>query len=231
MNKRQINSYRVLLLAGGIALGLLLTPINPSFAFQAKGEKRVVPAGENLKIQGVVLQRDGETLVLRDTARTDTVVLLTDDTSIKTTRKGAFRGGKTYGVTSIIQGLILQVDGKGDSEGRLVADDIRFKEEDLRAAITASVRVNPVEQQAAANKQNIEANKQNIDANKQAIDDTNKRIAELDEWELVKTVTVYFAVGKVTLSPEARATLDEIGPKANTTKNYKVEVADRKNVV
>jgi len=210
MKKLQINSYQARLLGAVIALGLLLTPIASGFTFQTQGEKRTVAAGEKLKLEGVVLQRDGETLVIRDIGRTDTSVLLTDETSIKTSKKGVFRGGKSYGMTSILQGLILQVEGKGDSEGRLVADDIRFKEEDLHAAITASARVSPVEAQAAANKQGIA--------------DTNKRISELDEWDLVKTVTVYFAVGRVNLSPEAKATLDEIGPKANTTKNYKVEV-------
>jgi outer membrane protein OmpA-like peptidoglycan-associated protein len=93
-----------------------------------------------------------------------------------------------------------------------------FKEEGLRAAITASVRVNPVEEMANAATKGVEANKQNID-------DTNKRISELNEWDLMKTVTVYFAVNRVNLSPQARATLDEIGPKATQAKDYKVEVA------
>ena len=232
MRSLQINSHQVLLLAGGIVFGLLLAPDASSSTVHPQGEKRTIAVGEKAEIKGVVLKRDGEVVVVRDMERKDTVVLLTDDTSIKTERKGIFRGGKSFGMTSILQGLILQVEGKGDSQGRLVADSIRFKEEDLRSAITASARVNPVEETAnaaakgvAENKQNIEANKQNIEANKQGIDATNKRISQLDEWELVKTVTVYFAVNQVTLSQQARATLDEIGPKANQVSNYKVEVA------
>ena len=225
MKIRKIKPRQVLLPAGIIALCLGLTPITSSFTFQIQsGERRTVADGEKLKFQGVVLRRDGEVILVRDNQRQDTVVLLTDETSIKTSKKGVLRGGKTQGVTSIIQGLVVTVEGKGDAEGRLVADDIRFKDEDLRAAITASVRVSPVEQQAEANKQNIDANKQNIAANKQGIDDTNTRISELDDWELAKTVTVYFAVNSTTLSSEAKATLDEIGPRANVVKNYKVEV-------
>jgi hypothetical protein len=43
-----------------------------------------VSAGEGLELKGVVVSRDGETLVLRDTTRADTVVLLTDSTTIRT---------------------------------------------------------------------------------------------------------------------------------------------------
>ena len=223
MNNRDFQYRRVLLLLCGLSIGLSLA--QSAFAQAAGGEKRAVASGEQLKLKGVVLKRDGETLVLRDEERKDTVVLLTDNTVIKTTRKGVFRGGKSYGVTSILQGLILQGEGTGDSQGRLVADDIRFTEEDLKAAITASVRVSPVEQKSDAALQGVAANRQNIDANKAGIDATNKRISALDEWDAVKTVEVYFAVNSTALSSQARATLDELGPKAREAKDYKVEVA------
>jgi hypothetical protein len=48
-------------------------------------------AGEKAEIKGVILNRDGETFVLRDISRTDTVVILTDSTKIRTERKGLFR--------------------------------------------------------------------------------------------------------------------------------------------
>lgn len=91
--------------------------------------------------------RDGETLVLRDQSRTDTVVALTDTTKIRTERKGLFRGRKPFDVTVLVPGLIVEVNGKG-AGGRLVAAEVEFSEADLKAAITAYAQTAPVRQQA-----------------------------------------------------------------------------------
>lgn len=214
---------RALLILG--CLGVAFSLSQTSLAQIQPGERRTIASGEKVDFTGVVLRRDGELLLVRDKERRDTVVILTDSTSIKTSKKGVFRGGKEYGMTSIIQGLILEVDGKGDAQGRLEAKDIRFKEEDLKAAITAAVRADPIEKGVAANAQSIDANKQNIDANKQAIDSTNTRISSLDAWELVRTVEVFFALGSTALSAESKKTLDDLGARAHTAQNYQVEVA------
>ena len=174
------------------------------------GTKRVVKLGEELDLKGVILSRDGETFVLRDATRTDTVVVLTDYTSIKTKRKGVFRGGKEFDVTALVPGLILQISGKGDSEGRLIAEKIRFKDTDYKAAVTAFAMTDPVDDKA--------------DKALQDVAKADQRISSLDDYDLVKVVTVYFAVNQATLSAEAKKSLDELAAKAPTAKNYKVEV-------
>jgi len=167
-------------------------------------------AGEKATIKGVILSRDGETFVLRDLSRTDTVVALTDTTKIRTVRKGLFRGHKPFDVTALMPGLIVEAKGKGDSAGRLVAEDIQFTEEDLKAAITASVRSAQTDEKLAQTRQEVI--------------DTNKRISSLDDFDVVKTVSVLFAVNSAKLSDEAKAELDELASKAPGAKNYTVEV-------
>ena len=44
------------------------------------------------------------------------------------------RGKKDYPVTYIMRGLRLQAQGKGDADGNLVAEWVRFDEQDLRVA-------------------------------------------------------------------------------------------------
>jgi len=212
----EVQFRRALLILGCLTVALSLS--QTSLAQIQPGEKKMVASGEKADVEGVVLRRSGDLMLVRDKDRRDTVVVLTDSTSIKTSKKGVFRGGKEHGMTSIIPGLILKAEGTGDAEGRLVAKDIRFKEEDLNAAITASVVVDPVQKGVAANKQSIEANKAAIEA-------TNTRISSLDEWDLVKTVDVFFAVNSSALSAESKAKLDELGARANTAKNYQVEIA------
>ena len=105
---------------------------------------RSVPAGSKMKFKGVVITRDADVFTIRDRSRTDYQVVITDNTSIKT-HGGFLRSGKKYPVTDILRGLIVEVEGKGDAQGQLVADKIRFNESDMRAAITSDTRVGPVE--------------------------------------------------------------------------------------
>src|SRR5207249_10437789 len=99
---------------------------------------RPVPSGAKMKFQGVVIERSADTFTIRDRTRTDYQVLITDRTSIKT-NGGFFGGGTKYPVTDLVRGLIIEVEGRGDSQGELVADKIRFRESDMRAAITSEI--------------------------------------------------------------------------------------------
>ena len=54
--------------------------------------------------------------------------------------------------------------------------------------------------------------------------DTNKRINELDQYELVKVVTLPFDLNSAKLTDAAKAQLDELASKAPGAKNYLVEV-------
>jgi outer membrane protein OmpA-like peptidoglycan-associated protein len=193
-------SSRITLLAVSLVLALgTLLPVS-GYGALAPGQKRTIAANEESTLKGVILSRAGETFVLRDLSRNDTVVLLTDTTKIRTERKGLFRGRKPFDVTVLVPGLILEAEGTGDSEGRLVAKVIEFSETDLKSAITASVRSAQVEK------------------------DVSERISSLDEYDLVKTVTVLFPVNKATLGSKQKADLDELAAKAPSAKNYMVEV-------
>ena len=210
MKNRQ--SARISLVVFSLSLVLMIGMLLPGSGYSQvpPGQKRTVAAGEKATIKGVILSRDGETFVLRDLSRTDTVVALTDTTKIRTVRKGLFRGHKPFDVTALMPGLIVEAKGKGDSAGRLVAEDIQFTEEDLKAAITASVRSAQTDEKLAQTRQEVI--------------DTNKRISSLDEYDVVKTVSVLFAVNSAKLSDEAKAQLDELASKAPGAKNYTVEV-------
>lgn len=89
-----------------------------------------VPQGEKQKIQGVVSIRTGDTFKIRDPGGAETTVLLTSTTKVSS--HGFSKKG--YPVTYIMKGLRLQAQGKGDAEGNLVADWVRFDEQDLRSA-------------------------------------------------------------------------------------------------
>src|ERR1044072_1283948 len=147
-NHRRINPFT---LVCGLALLLTAASLgfgqgsNPRDTAGPTPTYRSIPSGAKMKFQGVVIERNADTFTIRDRTRTDYQVLITDRTSIKT-NGGFFGGGKKYPVTDLVRGLIIEVEGRGDSQGELVADKIRFRESDMRAAITSDTRVGPVEE-------------------------------------------------------------------------------------
>jgi hypothetical protein len=106
---------------------------------------RSVTDGQELKISGIVIKRDSDSFTLREPDGTETVVALTDTTIVKTVRKGLFRTDKPSGLSYILRGLRLKVEGRGSQEGQLVATKMRFDDDDLRTAQA----LDPITQQLA----------------------------------------------------------------------------------
>lgn len=217
-----------------ITLGLALLLMTTSAVFgqttepQATRERSVnlrsVPSGAKLKFRGVVISRDADTFTIRDRTRADYAVLITDSTSIKT-HGGFLRSGKKYPVTDILRGLIVEVEGKGDVQGQLVADKIRFNESDMRAAITSDTRVSPVEanqERIAGQMDELYAVAAEARAEVQAV---NERVSALDDYDVQETVAVNFKTNSAVLSPEAKLQLDELAAKTTAAKAFMIEVA------
>ena len=114
-----------------------------------------VPQGQKLKVQGVVSIRNGDTFKVRDPSGNETTVLLTSNTDVTSHSRG-LRGKKDYPVTYIMKGLRLQAQGTGDGEGNLVAEWVRFDEQDLRSAQA----LEQTDQLALENQKRVEAAEQ-----------------------------------------------------------------------
>ena len=185
---------------------------------------RSVPSGSKMKFRGVVISRDADVFTIRDRSRADYQVLITDNTSIKT-HGGFLRSGKKYPVTDILRGLIVEVEGRGDAQGQLVADKIRFRESDMRAAQTTDVRVGPVE----ANMERVAGQMDELYAvaaeARAEVKKVDERVSALDDYDVQETVSVNFRTNSAVLSPEAKTALDGLAAKATTAKAYMIEVA------
>src|SRR6266496_5658552 len=64
---------------------------------------RTVASGQKMKVKGVVTRRDADTFTVRDANGVDTVVRLSDTTSVKT-NGGFLRSGNNYAQTNILRG-------------------------------------------------------------------------------------------------------------------------------
>lgn len=185
---------------------------------------RSVPSGAKMKFRGVVISRDADIFTIRDRSRADYQVLITDNTSIKT-HGGFLRSGKKYPVTDILRGLIVEVEGRGDAQGQLVADKIRFNESDMRAAQTTDARVSPVEanqERMAGQMDELYAVAAEARAEVKAVND---RVSALDDYDVQETVAVTFRTNSAVLSPEAKQQLDQLAAKTTSARAFMIEVA------
>lgn len=238
MNISEIKKWQPLTLVCGLTLLLALTSsalgqsrspqtIEPDSSAQTVKVRptnlQSIPNGAKMKFKGVVIERNADTFTIRDRNRANYQVLLTNSTSIKT-YGGFLRGGKKYPVTDILRGLIVEVEGRGDTQGQLVADKVRFSEADMNAAITTDTRVNPVE----TNQERLSGQMDELYAvaaeARNEVRATNERISALDDYDVQDTVTVNFKVNSAVLSPEAKSQLDALAEKALAAKGYMIEI-------
>ncbi len=213
---------------------------------------RTVASGQKVKLKGVVTRRDADTFTVRDMNGVDTVVRLDDRTSVKT--KGGFlRSGTNYAQTSILRGLILEVEGRGNATGELLAEKVRFDQDDMNVARAVESRAAPLEERASDTENKlsqVEANAQRLsgqleelaavsnaarggakaaqataDAAVAGVNATNERISALDDYAPQEQAAVNFRTGSATLSAESKTTLDDIASKALNAKGYVLEVS------
>lgn len=229
MSIRHIKLIRAYMFLCGLALvlagapGIVAQDVAPQTVSERAANTRPVPGAAKMKFKGVVLSRDADVFTLRDQNRVDYEVLLTDDTSIRT-HGGFLRRGKRYPVTDILRGLIIEVEGRGNQAGQLVAEKIRFRESDMRAAVTTDSRVGPVEE----NQQRMVGQMDELYAiaaeARKMVTETGERISALDDYDVGETVAVNFRVNSAVLSPQAKQQLDDLAARALAAKGFMIEV-------
>lgn len=216
-------------------------------------QTRSIPDGEKVKkFRGIVVKREPDAFTMSDTMGGPlTTVILTGDTEVKSHKKGVFRGSKEYGASYILRGLRLEVDGVGNSAGQLVAEKIRFDEQDLRSAQALKSTLDPIEAETNEKLRQQQAEQERLAGQleenraltaqaqasadaaaeaarkaQQTADYANNRINGLDDFDTLKTVTVNFASGSAALGPKAKATIDEAAAwvKTQNTKGWVMAV-------
>src|SRR5215475_10979664 len=135
---------RAILNLSFVAISALVVAV-PTIAQDSTAQAARVPAGRKQKISGVVVSREADKMVVRDINGSDVAVSVTGVTKIVEKKANPFRSAKTYPVTALLRGLEVEIEGRGDSSGALVAEKIRFTNDDFGVARSLDTRVAPVE--------------------------------------------------------------------------------------
>jgi outer membrane protein OmpA-like peptidoglycan-associated protein len=184
---------------------------------------RAMASGQKAKAKGSIVRREADTFNIRDDQDIETVVVLTDQTSVKS--KGGFlRFGKNYDVTSLVRGLPVEVEGVGNREGQLVANKVRFDSSDLKFARMVDKRVGPVEESTARLSGQVDELGEISKLAKEDAGRAHERISALDDYTVQDSATVYFKVNSAAVSLEDRRALDDLAQRAMTTKGYVIEI-------
>ena len=126
-------AFVITLAASGLALGQdsVALSVAPSAlrSLETRGiETGGIAEGQELKIEGVVINQNEGLFTVRDAQGSETVVIVTTKTAIKKKRKGWFYVPRSASADEIRCGLRLKVEGRGNSDGRLVAKNITIEE-------------------------------------------------------------------------------------------------------
>jgi outer membrane protein OmpA-like peptidoglycan-associated protein len=208
-------------------------------------------ASDKVEVDGMIMTRTGETLIVSNSSGKTTVVL-TSSTVTKDDR-GLF-GLETEQMSDVvlIPGLKVKVDGVPGENGAVVAKVITVDGDDLESSEMIQAGLHPTAQQVAANVQTLEthkghiaankadiaANKTDITANKQDIAAHEQKIAEnekdiqantdrftaLADYDVKGQATVKFAGGSYKISPADLEQLKTLAQTATGLTGYIIEV-------
>ncbi len=212
--------------------------------FAQDAQTRSLTSGQKYKIKGVVVSKDDNSFVVRDTVGVETRVVLSSNTSVKS-KGGLYGGSDTVATNGIVRGLNLEVEGRGDNSGGLAATKVRFGKDDLRVAQSIDSRVTPAEDRITQAEQNAQrvsgqidelmaisnaarggakAAQESADAAIAGVNATNQRISAVDDYVVQTSQTVNFKVSSAVLSPEGKQNLDNLAQTALTMKGFLIEV-------
>jgi len=189
-----------------------------------------VPAhAQQVTVEGLITGRSGPTMSVKTEDTPRLTVVLSDAT--KATEKGGFLGldRKDLGITALVPGLAVKVEGTYDPDHKLIAQKVVFSRGSMKTAKQIDAGLHPVNQQIAAqqdqmktDEKNIETAQQGVDANTKDI--ANNRFGRMDSYEEKGNITVTFANGKATVSAKDRDQLNEFVKTAANTPGYMIEV-------
>jgi OmpA-OmpF porin, OOP family len=211
-----------------------------------------VASGAKMKAKGMIVKHDQTNIIMKDQTGSDLTIKLATNAKIEEKKSNPFRGSKRYTEAQLTRGLYVEVEGWRDASGVLVADKIKFSEDDFKVAHAVDSTVVPVENRLGEAEERVTRTEQNAqrlsgqldeltqvanlakggaaaaqataDHAIQGVNATNDRITSLDDFEVRKTETVNFKVGSAVLSPDAKSLLDSIATQAKGEKGFVIEV-------
>jgi outer membrane protein OmpA-like peptidoglycan-associated protein len=214
-----------------------------------------IPAGDNVKVTGLILSRNGDTVRMKDKKSGQFVVVnITNNTKIERKRGHLqFFRHTDMDVTALLPGLTVEAEGRGDAKGRLEAEKISFSPDEFAVEVAEQQEVTAnrkaakeaageaqqgiaaaAQAQSSADQAIVSANRADAEAqvatavgvaDATAVSMLNKRVSELDDYKNEFQVDVFFARDSAVLDERAKKDLDNLADIAKSLDGYLIEIA------
>ena len=234
-----------------LALGAtFIVPVTSAFGVEPN--VRTFSAGVQVKLDGVIISRAGSVLKVRGDDDSVGTVDLSDDTKIQL-KHGLLRRKSAMSTDSLVSGLRIEADGKGNEKGELVADRVIFDPNSMKASRQIDTRVGPIEsrtnglesrtgrvegrqgelegqqkqteQQVGQVKTAAEQAAMAASQANKGVGSVNDRVNNLDNYQQKYKETVYFKLNSSVLDPTETQKLDSVIAQTKDEKGYAIEVA------
>ena len=212
-------------------------------------------AGERVKVTGLILSRNGDTVRVKDKKSGRFVVVnITDNTKIERKRGHLqFLRHTDMDVTALVPGLTIEAEGRGDAKGRLEAERISFNPDEFavevaeqqevmanrkaakeaaseaQGGMAAAAQAQSSADQARASANRVDAEAQTATAigiaDAAAVSMLNKRVSELGDYKNEFQVDVFFGRDSALLDEKAKKDLDNLADIAKSLDGYMIEIA------
>lgn len=211
-------------------------------------QTRQIREGEQAKVSGVILSRDGDLVRVRETKSHDVVAVSIGDANKieRDKHKFPFYRHTDMDVTALVPGLTIRVEGLGNSNGQLEAGRISFTPDEFAVEVaeeqqvlankasaqSAQVTANDAGTAASAAQASADQAQDTADqagflglADAVGVAAVNQRVSDLDDYKIETENDVYFERDSVVLKEEAKPALADLARVAKSLPGYLIEIS------
>lgn len=141
-----------------------------------------IPVGQEVSLEGVIVRKTADQFRVRTFEGSEMNVVWGPATKIEEKKTNPFRSAEKYSPEDFLLGLNVRVEGHGDTTGAVLADKIRFTQDELKVAETITSRVSPVEAQLNETQQQLTATQEELHKTSSEFDQkTGQLSSQVDE--------------------------------------------------
>lgn len=191
-------------------------------------------------VKGTITMRGDNQFTIQTEDGAAILVVLADITEIKLHDDGSKGFAK-----DLIPGLRVDLEGSYETTNRLIATQIKYSRADLKLAHAIKAGLTPTDQQVQQNSMDIQQHGVTLDQHGQtiqqhgrdlvdhdqrivgttgAIANTNTRVSNLDDFNVVETFTVLFPNGRANVPAKYHDQIAELAGRAKQLHGYVVQV-------
>jgi outer membrane protein OmpA-like peptidoglycan-associated protein len=233
----------------------ILTILITNSALAATGKTRQLTPGEKAKVSGLIVSREGDLVRIRDKNSGEVMVVSIGDTTRIERKKHNFPFYRhtDLDVTALLPGLTIEAEGVGNSNGQLEASKISFTPDDFAIEVAQEQQVlanrtsaqnaqstaNEAATAASAAQSSADEAQNSADqaawqaqaagvvglADAAAIATVDRRVSDLDKYEIQSENDVFFDKDSAVLKDDAKPALADLAKLAKSFHGYLIEIS------